>query len=356
MNLKQSLLNFKLFSLIGLMLFYSTTFEVTAQKTSVQNFIYPAKEWLDNKGKPINAHGGGLLFHNGIYYWYGEHKIEGKSEADFADGGIHCYTSTDLINWTDAGIVLGVDYNNTTSDLQYGCLIERPKVILNKKTGKFIAYFKFYPKGSNYEVAYVGVAIAESPSGPFRYSHKFLGATSPKGSGDFSMFSDTDGALYHLAVRKPDKSFVISKMSNDYFLPIAEYTICKGIELHTEAPAVIKVGDIYYLLGSGSSGWNPNAARYFTSKSINGPWISQGNPCVGVNIIDSIGSEKTFGAQSSFIFQVNGVKDLYVAMFDIWKPAMPIQGRYIWLPLTFQQKKLSVKWINQWNSESIKSK
>jgi hypothetical protein len=55
------------------------------------------------------------LFHNGIYYWYGEHKIKSKSEANFADGGIHCYTSKDLINWTDAGIVLSVDYSNTTS-------------------------------------------------------------------------------------------------------------------------------------------------------------------------------------------------------------------------------------------------
>jgi Glycosyl hydrolases family 43 len=329
-------------------------FQAAGQPKGAQQFIFPAKQWPDNNGKHMNAHGGGILFYNGIYYWYGEHKIEGKSEADLADGGIHCYTSTDLINWTDAGIVLSVDYNNPTSDLAYGCLIERPKVVHNKKTGKFIAYFKYYPKGSGYEIAYVGVAVSESPAGPFRYSHKFLGAGAAKGSGDFSMFVDDNGDLYHLAVRKPDKVFIMGKMRDDYLLPLTDYVPSKGVELHTEAPAIIKIAGLYHMLGSGSSGWKPNTARYYTSTNINGPWQAHGNPCNGINTVDTIGSEKTFGAQSSFIFKVNGLKDAYVAMFDIWKPEMAIEGRYIWLPLTIMQNKLSVTWVDKWNMEVFK--
>lgn len=42
--------------------------------------------------------------------WYGEHKLEGKSETQYADGGIHCYYSSNLISWKDEGIVLSVDY------------------------------------------------------------------------------------------------------------------------------------------------------------------------------------------------------------------------------------------------------
>ena len=34
--------------------------------------ITPGQEWPDRKGEHINAHGGGLLFHEGKYYWYGE--------------------------------------------------------------------------------------------------------------------------------------------------------------------------------------------------------------------------------------------------------------------------------------------
>ena len=33
--------------------------------------ITPGQEWPDRKGEHINAHGGGLLFDEGKYYWYG---------------------------------------------------------------------------------------------------------------------------------------------------------------------------------------------------------------------------------------------------------------------------------------------
>ena len=35
--------------------------------------------WPDHNGVHINAHGGGVLHHDGVYYWYGEHKIEGHA-------------------------------------------------------------------------------------------------------------------------------------------------------------------------------------------------------------------------------------------------------------------------------------
>ena len=344
---KQILSLFLVFLVTGLNLIYAQN-----KIVEKQNFE-PAKPWLDNKNIPINAHGGGVLFHNGLYYWYGEHKIAGKSEADFADGGIHCYTSKDLINWTNAGVVLTVDYKNTNTDIEYGCLIERPKVVYNKKTRKFIAFFKFYPKGNGYEVAYVGVAVADSPNGPFQYSHKFL-ADSPKGSGDFSMFVDTNGDLYHLAVRKPEKTFIIGKMTDDYLLPAEEYKICQGIEFHTEAPAIVKVNDIYHMLSSGSSGWKPNEARYYTSNNLFGTWTRHGNPTYGFNTIDNIGSEKTFGGQSSFIIPVVGIENAFIAMFDIWKPSMPIEGRYIWLPIEFKEGKMAINWIEKWNLSIFK--
>ena len=30
--------------------------------------------WLDADGRSIQAHGGSILQHNGIFYWYGENK------------------------------------------------------------------------------------------------------------------------------------------------------------------------------------------------------------------------------------------------------------------------------------------
>ena len=64
--------------------------------------ITPGVEWLDTNNEKINAHGGGILYHEGIYYWYGECKSDStywnpnvpgwecyRTEA----GGVNCYSS-----------------------------------------------------------------------------------------------------------------------------------------------------------------------------------------------------------------------------------------------------------------------
>jgi len=76
--------------------------------------IYPGEVWKDIQGNPINAHGGGILFHEGTYYWYGEMK-QGKTwrvpylkwECYRCDaGGVNCYSSKDLVNWKHEGVAL----------------------------------------------------------------------------------------------------------------------------------------------------------------------------------------------------------------------------------------------------------
>lgn len=319
---------------------------INAQKKL--NFV-PGKVWLDNKSQPINAHGGNVLFHKNKYYWYGEHKLEGKSEAQFADGGIHCYSSKNLINWKNEGIVLSVSFIDSTSDLSYGCILERPKVIYDKSQKLFIAYFKFYPKGTGYLNGYVGVAISKKPSGPFIYKHKFLGANSPNGSGDYAMFTESDNSIFHLTVRKPDKIFVLGKLRADNLFPSENYQIAKGIERHTEAPCVINHQGKYYLLGSGSKGWAPNKARSFVADSLNGMFTNLGNPCIGRNPHNGIGADTSFGGQLSYILKVEGKKDAYIAMFDIWKPEKANEGLYIWLPLFFENGRPVIKWMSNWN-------
>src|SRR5437764_1131869 len=39
--------------------------------------FHPGEIWRDDQDHVINAHGGGFLWHEGVYYWFGEHKIEG---------------------------------------------------------------------------------------------------------------------------------------------------------------------------------------------------------------------------------------------------------------------------------------
>lgn len=52
--------------------------------------IQSGEIWPDDKGVHINAHGGGILFYDDTYYWYGEHKADSTSAAMV---GIMCYSS-----------------------------------------------------------------------------------------------------------------------------------------------------------------------------------------------------------------------------------------------------------------------
>ena len=163
-------------------------------------------------------------------------------------------------------------------------------------------YFKLYPKGQDYKYGYLGVAAAISPTGPFTYSHKFLGADSPYGSGDFCIYKDDDGKVYHFTVRKPDKAFVAGELNKEYTYPQGKYKVVTGITNETEAPAIFKHKGTYYLLGSGSSGWKPNAARIFTSKSITGDYTKNQIPVMASIHIMDLAPKKLLGDNHPSLF------------------------------------------------------
>lgn len=339
--------------LILLIIFLHVGFLHGQQMDSKLN-IQPGKLWNDSGGKPINAHGGGVLYHNGVYYWYGTHKIKGLSEAKHADGGIHCYASNDLIKWSDMGRVLYLENGDDRLDLHSESNFDRPKIVYNAKTGNFVAFFKLYLKGFGVETGFVGVAISKSPSGPFEYSHKFLGGNSQNGTGDFAMHQEENGDLFHLTVRKPDKVFVVGKMNADYLIPEGKYRVCAGILEKTEAPALVKRNGVYHLIASGSTGWDPNPARYYTSTALVGPWKFHGNPCSGTNPNNGVGFEKSFGGQPTFILKVQERQDAYIAMFDINKPDHPYESLHIWLPITIQNDRFTIQWNDTFKMDMFK--
>ena len=127
--------------------------------------ISPGQEWPDNKGEHINAHGGGLLFDGGKYYWYGENR---PARGFTTEVGVEVYSSTDLMNWTDEGVALAVS-EEAGSPIERGCIMERPKVVRNPKTGKYVMLFHLELKGQGYAAARVGFAESDSPTGPFRF-------------------------------------------------------------------------------------------------------------------------------------------------------------------------------------------
>src|SRR2546430_10204557 len=136
--------------------------ETTQERTNACKFC-PGELWLDTEGKPINAHGAGLLWHEGMYYWFGEHKIEGTS-GNHAEVGVHVYTSHNLYQWVDGGVAFAVS-EDPASEIARGCILERPKVIYNRRTEKFVMWFHLEPKGKGYAGARSGVAVGDTSPG-----------------------------------------------------------------------------------------------------------------------------------------------------------------------------------------------
>src|SRR3569833_1541000 len=151
-----------------------------AENTSDRHEFFPVQIWRDTGGQPINAHGGGILFHDGTYYWYGEaktghtflpdsNKSWGGTRVDVT--GVSCYSSTNLYDWKSEGLVLRAETSSVDHDLHTSKVVERPKVIYNRTTKEFVMWMHI--DSADYSAARCGVAVSARPIGPFRYLESF---------------------------------------------------------------------------------------------------------------------------------------------------------------------------------------
>jgi len=339
--------------------------------TSSRTSFLPGQPWPDTDGVHINAHGGGILYHQGIYYWYGEHKVATKL-GNTAQVGVSCYSSTDLYNWKNEGIALPVS-EEPGHDIEKGCILERPKVIYNESTGKFVMWFHLELKGQRYKAARCATAVSDSPVGPFTYIESFRPNAGiwpinvrPENkipqeknflerdfgggqmSRDMTLFVDDDGKAYHICASEENKTTHISLLTDDYLRPSGSFARAfKGRFM--EAAAICRREGAYHFLASGCTGWNPNTARAGLAESVLGPWEELGNPCIGLNPHTDLDHGKTFGGQSTFILKVHGRKDAYIAMFDVWTPGNAIDGGHIWLPIQFGSDGMVIEWMDEWD-------
>ena len=318
-----------------------------------QKEIVQGTQWLDTAGNPINAHGGGILYHDGKYYWYGEYKKGETILPDWATWecyrtdvtGVSCYSSPDMLNWSFEGIVLPAVTDDPDHDLHTSKVLERPKVVYNKKTGKFVMWA--HVESADYSKAAAGVAVSDSPTGPFKY----LGSFRPNDamSRDQTIFVDDDGKAYQFASSENNATLYINELTDDYLRPTGKFTR-NFIGESREAPAVFKHDGKYYLLSSGCTGWDPNQAELAVADSIMGEWKTIGDPCTGND------ADKTFYAQSTYVQPVYGKKDLVIAMFDRWNKTDLENSRYVWLPLNFDNGKITIPWIEKWSTADYPDK
>ncbi len=355
-----------------------------------KSVIKSGEVWPDTEGNHINAHGGGIIFYEGSYYWFGESRLL-KTESDRSRYGVSCYSSNDLLNWNNEGLALKV-LNDTSSLLQPGCVIERPKVIFNKKTQKFVMWFHHELKGQGYKAALTGVAESDNITGPYRYIRSIrpnagvwpqnfpdeFKSSSVKESDlkswsdewkkavreglfvrrdfeggqmarDMTLFIDRNGKAYHIHSSEENMTLHFSELTEDFLDFTGRYFRVLPGESN-EAPALFYANGIYFMFTSGTTGWKPNPGRLAEAKKLTGEWIPAGNPCRGTAEENKV----TFNSQSTYILQVQDLKNKFIYMGDRWTPGNLADSRHIWLPIEWENKKPVIKWYSSWDLNKLK--
>ncbi|WP_239160245.1 RICIN domain-containing protein [Virgisporangium ochraceum] len=279
-------------------------------------------------GSVVHAHGGGVLKVGSYYYWFGENR-----NANNTFRAVSAYRSTDLVSWEFRGDVLT---QSSASELNVAN-IERPKVIYNASTGRYVMWMH-KENGSDYGEARAAVASSATVDGAYTWHGSFR----PLGhmSRDITLFND-NGTAYMISAARDNYDLHIYRLSADY-LSVSTLVGNFWPGGHREAPAMFKRGSTYFLLTSGATGWNPNQARYATASNIAGPWSAFTN----------VGDGTTFSSQPTFVLPVQGSQTTsYLYLGDRWAGAWggPVNdSQYVWLPIGFPSAtSMSLSWSPQ---------
>ncbi|HEU5028287.1 MAG TPA: family 43 glycosylhydrolase [Spirillospora sp.] len=339
--------------------------------------IRPGREWLDTSGHRIQAHGGSLLHLDGTFYWYGENKERSKPGSGIWHWGIRCYSSTDLYNWTDEGLIIPPVEDDPESPLHPARLVDRPHIVRDGRTGRYVCWLKIMGAG---DVQTSTVLVADHLLGPYeivRTGLRPLGMS----AGDFDLVvapGDRKGYYYFERVHS---ELICADLTEDYTDVTGYYST--HFPRHRppdvrEAPAHFTRGGLQYLFTSGTTAYFPNRSEVAVAETYHGPWTVLGDPHPG----DPTGT--SFRSQISSVFKHPAKKDLYIALADRWLPHVPAEvarqapaafrrmfagepvepgtalaavevdtsiADYVWLPVRFEGGMPILDWHDEWRIE-----
>lgn len=322
------------------------------------NSFKPGQPWYDTDGRLIQTHGGSVLYHDGIYYWYGENKENYVAGGKQWHCGVRCYSSVDLYNWKNEGIILE-PAEDISNPMHPERIMDRPHIIYNKRDKQFVMWVKFAGSNEDYndwQVQYIGIAVSEDITKPF----KMLKTVRPLGMemGDFDLWVDErDGKGYFIADRVHTE-VIIADLTDDYLDVTGNYSSHfphTEPPLAREAPVFFKHLDSYCLLSSGTTGYNPNPTEIAVSKLMHGPYKVLGEACVDDK------KHTSFDCQFSCVFKHPTRYGLYIAIGDRWmakttelngaEEAETSEAGYLWLPICFHGEVPYIVWRDEWKLE-----
>nr|WP_221401505.1 family 43 glycosylhydrolase [Paenibacillus phyllosphaerae] len=344
------------------------------------NAIRPGQVWLDTEGKRIHAHGGSILYLDGVFYWYGENKEKSTPGNGIWHWGVRCYASRDLYNWEDKGLIIPPDLENKQSSLHPSRFMDRPHIIYNRSTKKFVCWLKVMQPDHSQKST---VLIADDILGPYtmvRDGLKPLGMS----AGDFDLVvNPSDGKAYYYFERVHSE-LICADLTDDY-TDVTGYYSTHFPQSHPpyvrEAPAHFYRNGLHYLVTSGTTGYFPNPSEVACSKLYHGPFEVLGDPHVGDE------SNTSFHSQICSVFKHPHKKDLYIALADRWitehtpgnpqtyeeaaaifdrlfgpsdtselngdnfAPVDTSKATFVWLPFRFDGKMAYLDWKDEWRIE-----
>ena len=124
--------------------------------------------------------------------WYGEHQLMTADRLGFT-GGVGACSTDDMKTWKNEGILL---HNMNVTDMVRGSEgpfhIEKPKVLYNTKTEKYVMWM--IVDNVNRSLAMAGVATSDYATGPFSFVRSFY----PDGNKtrDQTIHQEADGTAY----------------------------------------------------------------------------------------------------------------------------------------------------------------
>lgn len=269
----------------------------------------------------VQAHAPGFVRVGDIWYMCGEDR------SSQWNPDVNLYSSIDLVNWKFEKKI--IQNGVTTSELGSSRMIERPKLMYNQKTGKFVVWCHY--ESGDYSASEAACFECDSVNGAYKY----VWSGRPMGikSRDCNVFQDTDGTAYFISTTEENQHLGLFRLSDDYHEAV-EHTQLFAWQSR-EAPAIVRIGDTYFMFSSACSGWDPNQCKLSYTGNLQTGWSS----------LSDVGNSISYDTQAAAIIAVKGTKAttfLYVG--DRWQdPELP-ESKIIMFPITFNGNSCTFKY------------
>jgi hypothetical protein len=342
--------------------------------TSYHSFR-PGQPWLDTEGKRIHAHGGSVFHEGGTFYWYGENKEHTRPGGEIRTWGVRCYSSRDLYNWEDRGLIIPPDLDDEDSPLHpKGRQLDRPHIIYNAATGKYVCWMKIMSGMLQQST----ILTADSFLGPYTIQHRDV---RPFGmnAGDFDLaVHPRDGKGYYIFGRVHSE-VIVADLTDDYTNVTGYYSTHFPLirpPFNREAPAFFSRHGMHYLITSGTTSYFPNPSEIASAATYHGPWTVLGDPHPEDD------SRTSYRTQISSVFRHPDKEDLYIALGDRWAPQLAPEDSnfeaqydrkyqpgsnvelhlpqvdvsladYVWLPIRFDGRVPTIDWRDEWSLDEF---